>query len=151
MDDSTFASRKSSLRALILYINIYIHFTISPFWFSPLDMLIVPLGCTAGNEFYLAFLPLMKKNKFIQVCYYGAFPLHGTARYGSVRLTFEGFSTGYSTWYLVLFLVPPRPRFQVNCTVIKNVMFKLCWSLIGRRKSSLPASLNLRHETQQTR
>ncbi len=28
----------------------------------------------------------------------GAFPLHGTARYGSVRLTFGGFSTGYSTW-----------------------------------------------------
>ncbi len=33
----------------------------------------------------------------------GAFPLHGTARYGSVRFTFGGFSTGYCTWYLVLF------------------------------------------------
>ncbi len=34
---------------------------------------------------------------------YGAFPLHGPARYGSVRFTFGGFSTGYCTWYLVLF------------------------------------------------
>ncbi len=33
----------------------------------------------------------------------------------------------------------------------QNMTCKLCWSLIGRRKSSLPASLNLRHETQQTR
>ncbi len=33
----------------------------------------------------------------------GAFPLHGTTRYGSVRFTFGGFSTGYCTWYLVLF------------------------------------------------
>ncbi len=30
---------------------------------------------------------------------YGPFPLHGTARYGSVRFTFGGFSTGYCTWY----------------------------------------------------
>ncbi len=34
---------------------------------------------------------------------YGAFPLHGTARYGTVRFTFGGFSTGYCTWYLILF------------------------------------------------
>ncbi len=34
---------------------------------------------------------------------FGAFPLHGTARYGSVRFTFGGFSTGYCTWYLILF------------------------------------------------
>ncbi len=33
----------------------------------------------------------------------GAFPLHGTARYSSVRFTFGGFSTGYCTWYLILF------------------------------------------------
>ncbi len=33
----------------------------------------------------------------------GAFPLHGTAQYGSVRFTFGGFSTGYCTWYLILF------------------------------------------------
>ncbi len=32
------------------------------------------------------------------VGYNGAFPLHG-----SVRFTFRGFSTGYCTWYLVLF------------------------------------------------
>ncbi len=41
-------------------------------------------------------------------------------RYGSVRLTFGGFSTGYSTWYLVLFLVPPWLRFQANCTITKT-------------------------------
>ncbi len=34
---------------------------------------------------------------------FGAFPLHGTARYGTVRFTFGGFSTGYCTWYLILF------------------------------------------------
>ncbi len=45
----------------------------------------------------------------------GAFPLHGTARYGSVRFTFGGFSTGYCTWYLV----PPQPRFQAIRTVTK--------------------------------
>ncbi len=33
----------------------------------------------------------------------GAIPLHGTARYGTVRFTFGGFSTGYCTWYLILF------------------------------------------------
>ncbi len=32
----------------------------------------------------------------------GAFPLHGTARYGSVRFTFGGFSTGYITWYFFI-------------------------------------------------
>ncbi len=42
------------------------------------------------------------------------------ARYASVRFTFGGFSTGYSTWYLVLFLGPPRPRFQAICTVTKT-------------------------------
>lgn len=48
---------------------------------------------------------------------YGVFPLHGMANYGSVRFTFGSFSTGYSTWYF--FLVPLRPRFQVNRTVTK--------------------------------
>ncbi len=33
----------------------------------------------------------------------GAFPLHGAARYGSVWFTLGGFSTGYCTWYLVIF------------------------------------------------
>ncbi len=42
-------------------------------------------------------------------CYIWRF---STAWYGTVRFTFGGFSTGYSTWYLVLFLVPPRPWFQ---------------------------------------
>ncbi len=63
--------------------------------------------------------------------YYGAFPLHGAARFA-----FGGFSTGYSTWYLVLFSttsaeVPSDPyRYQ-------NMTCKLYWPLIGRRKSSL--------------
>ncbi len=43
---------------------------------------------------------------------------HCMVRYGSVRVTFGGFSTRYSTWYLVLFLVPPR--FQANRTVTKT-------------------------------
>ncbi len=74
---------------------------------------------------------------------YGAFPLHGTARYGSVRFTFGGFSTGYCTWYFFSTTsaeVPSDPyRYQ-------NVTCKLCWSLIGRRESSL-----LRHWTCDTR
>ncbi len=28
---------------------------------------------------------------------------YGTVRYGTVRFTFGGFSTGYCTWYLILF------------------------------------------------
>ncbi len=55
---------------------------------------------------------------------YGAFPLHGTARYGSVRFTFGGFSTGYSTWYLVHFLVSPRPRFLASLTITKTRQHK---------------------------
>ncbi len=56
---------------------------------------------------------------------FGTFPLHGAARYGSLRFTFGGFSTGYCTWYLVLFSttsagVPSDPyRYQ-------NMMCKLC-------------------------
>ncbi len=72
-----------------------------------------------------------------------AFPLHGTARYGSVRFTFGGFSTGYCTWYFFSTTsaeVPSDPyRYQ-------NVTCKLYWFLIGRRKSSL-----LRHWTCDTR
>ncbi len=74
---------------------------------------------------------------------YGAFPLHGTARYGSVRFTLGGFSTGYCTWYFFSTTsagVPSDPyRYQ-------NVTCKLYWSLIGRRESSL-----LRHWTCDTR
>ncbi len=43
----------------------------------------------------------------------GAFPLHGTAWYGSVRFTFGGFSTGYCacTWYFFsTTLVPPNMK-----------------------------------------
>ncbi len=72
----------------------------------------------------------------------GAFPLHGTVRYGSVWFTFFFFFH----WVLYLvpgtFLVPPPSdlyRYQ-------NVTCKLYWSLIGRRKSSL-----LRHWTCDTR
>ncbi len=72
----------------------------------------------------------------------GAFPLHGTARYGSLL---GGFPLGTvpGTWYFFSTTsaeVPSEPyRYQ-------NVMCKLCWSLIGRRKSSL-----LRHWTCDTR
>ncbi len=38
-----------------------------------------------------------------------------------VGLTFGGgVSTGYSTWYLVIFLVPPRLRFQASRTITKT-------------------------------
>ncbi len=76
---------------------------------------------------------------------YGAFPLHGTARYGTVRFTFGGFPLGTvpGTWYFFSTTsveVPCKPyRYQ-------NVTCKLCWSLIGLRKSSL-----LRHWTCDTR
>ncbi len=53
-------------------------------------------------------VPFFKKYMFVQkgsiigtlkehISTYGAFPLHGTARYGTVRFTFGGFSTGYCT------------------------------------------------------
>ncbi len=45
--------------------------------------------------------------------YIGAFPLHGTARYGSLL---GGFPLGTVPG---TFLVPPQPRFQANCTVTK--------------------------------
>ncbi len=73
---------------------------------------------------------------------YGAFPLHGTARYGSLL---GGFPLGTvpGTWYFFSTTsveVPSEPyRYQ-------NVTCKLCWSLIGRRESSL-----LRHWTCDTR
>ncbi len=53
----------------------------------------------------------------------GAFPLHGTARYGSVRFTFGGFSTGYCTWYFFSTTsagVPSDPYHY------QNVTCKLC-------------------------
>ncbi len=68
---------------------------------------------------------------------------HCMVRYGSVRFTFGGFSTGYCTWYFFSTTsaeVPSEPyRYQ-------NVTCKLCCSLIGRRESSL-----LRHWTCDTR
>ncbi len=72
----------------------------------------------------------------------GAFPLHGTARYGSLL---GGFPLGTvpGTWYFFSTTsveVPSEPyRYQ-------NVTCKLCWSLMGQRKSSL-----LRHWTCDTR
>ncbi len=74
---------------------------------------------------------------------YGSLWRFSTAWYGTVRFTFGGFSTGYSTWYFSSTTsagVPSDPyRYQ-------NVTCKLYWSLIGRRKSSL-----LRHWTCDTR
>ncbi len=54
----------------------------------------------------------------------GAFPLHGTARYGSVRFTFGRFSNGYCTWYLVLFSTTPAevPRYPYR---YQNITCKL--------------------------
>ncbi len=45
---------------------------------------------------------------------YGAFPLHGTARYGSLL---GGFPLGTVPG---TFLVPPQPRFQAIRTVTKT-------------------------------
>ncbi len=42
---------------------------------------------------------------------YGAFPLHGAVRCGSLL---GGFPLG------TVFLVPPRPRFQANRTITKT-------------------------------
>ncbi len=49
---------------------------------------------------------------------YGAFPLHGTVRYSSVRFTFGG--VFHWVQYLVLFLVPPRLGFQAIRTATKT-------------------------------
>ncbi len=63
-----------------------------------------------------------------------AFWRFSTAWYDTVRFTFGGFSTGNCTWYFFSTTsaeVPSDPyRYQ-------NVTCKLCWSLIGRRESSL--------------
>ncbi len=49
---------------------------------------------------------------------FGAFPLHGTVRFGTVHFW------GVFHWVLYLvpgtFLVPPQARFQVNRTVTKT-------------------------------
>ncbi len=76
---------------------------------------------------------------------YSAFPLHGTARYSSLLWGFP-LGTVPGTFFSTTSVeVPSEPNHY------QNVTCKLCWSLIGQRKSSLPASLNLRHETQQAR
>ncbi len=63
------------------------------------------------------------------ICWYliesiGAFPLHGTAWHGTLQYSslLWGFPLGTvpGTWYLVRFLLPPRPRFQVIRTVTKT-------------------------------
>ncbi len=65
---------------------------------------------------------------------------HGTVRYGTVHFW------GVFHWVLYLvpdtFLVPLRSRFHASRYRYQNVTCKLCWSLIGLRKSSL-----LRHWT----
>ncbi len=50
----------------------------------------------------------------------GAFPLHGTARYGSVRFTFGGFSTGYCTWTWYFFSTHLGRGFQAIRTITKT-------------------------------
>ncbi len=50
----------------------------------------------------------------------GAFPLHGT-RHSTVRFgTVHFWGVFHCVQYLVLFLVPPQPRFQANLTVTKT-------------------------------
>ncbi len=83
-----------------------------------------------------AMEPVLKRSN-------GAFPLHGTARFGWVRFTFGGFSTGYSTWYFFSTTLAGVPS---DAYRYQNVTSKLYWSLIGRRESSL-----LRHWTCDTR
>ncbi len=61
--------------------------------------------------------PVLIIGRTCDTLFNGAFPLHGMVRYGSVRFTFGGFSTGYCTWY---FLVPPQPGFQASRTVTKT-------------------------------
>ncbi len=76
-----------------------------------------------------------------------------TAWYGTVRFSTAHFWGGF---HWVQYLVPGTFFSTTSVEVpsepyrYQNVTCKLCWSLIGRRKSSLPASLNLQHETQQT-
>ncbi len=69
---------------------------------------------------------------------------YGTVRYGTVHFW------GVFHWVLYLvpdtFLVPLRSRFHASRYRYQNVTCKLCWSLNGRRKSSL-----LRHWTCDTR
>ncbi len=60
-------------------------------------------------------------------------------RYGTVRFTFGGFSTGYCTWY---FFSTTSAEVLHDPYRYQNVTCKLYWSLIGRRESSL-----LRHWT----
>ncbi len=57
-----------------------------------------------------------------------------TAWYGTVRFTFGGFSTGYCTWY---FFSTTSAEVLSDPYRYQNVTCKLCWSLIGRRESSL--------------
>ncbi len=55
----------------------------------------------------------------------------------------------YQTFLVWIHPSTTWPSYQANHTVTKT-KHKLCWSLIGQRKSSLPASLNLLHKIQQT-
>ncbi len=72
----------------------------------------------------------------------GAFPLHGTVRYGSLL---GGFPLGTvpGTWYFFSTTSAEGPSEPYR---YQNVTCKLYWSLIGRRESSL-----LRHWTCDTR
>ncbi len=102
---------------------------------------------SSGQELYLTCsVPTWKQlpGGVTKIATNGAFPLHGTARYGTVHFW------GVFHWVLYLvpdtFLVPLRSRFHASRYRYQNVTCKLCWSLIGRRESSL-----LRHWTCDTR
>ncbi len=76
---------------------------------------------------------------------FGAYPLHGTARYGSVRFTFGGFSTGYCTWYFFSTTsaeVPSEPYRYQNVTSVGTLLIT-DWP----KRIVITASMNLRHET----
>ncbi len=69
----------------------------------------------------------------------GAFPLHGTARYVRYGSLLGGFPLGTvpGTFFSTTSAEVPSDPYRYQ-----NVTCKLCWSLIGRRESSL-----LRHWT----
>ncbi len=61
------------------------------------------MSCAILSHRQIWFAQTSLPDNFRKELTYGAFPLHGTARYGTLRFTFGGFSTGYCTWYLILF------------------------------------------------
>ncbi len=85
----------------------------------------------------------------LSIDYLMALSTAGTARYGTVRFTFGGFPLGTvpGTWY---FFSTTSVEVPSSRTVTKTWRVNLCWSLNGRRKSSLLRPTELRHETPST-